>query len=133
MIELMSPRTMAIYAHVCGGILARAHARSGDRIAIAGYLGDGGRFEEAIADFAGAYADQNEADFETLKRAAADGRIAVELTADVGWQTGTPWRCRLVSRKDNTTIRRRLDRVALLRPRRAARRAARADRDNRRR
>ena len=62
-IESMSPRTMGIYAQVCGGILARAHARSGDRIAIAGYLGGGSRFDEAIADFSGAYADQNEADF----------------------------------------------------------------------
>ena len=78
-IELMSPRTMAIYAHVCGGILARAHARSGDRIAIAGYLGGGDRFDEAIANFASAYADQNESDFEALKRAVADGRLAVEL------------------------------------------------------
>ena len=71
LIELMSPRAMAIYAHVCGGVLARAHARSGDRVAIAGYLGNSGRFDEAIADFAGAYADQNEDDFKTLKRAVA--------------------------------------------------------------
>lgn len=78
-VELMSPGAMAIYGHVCGGILARAHARSGDRIAIAGYLGNSGRFDEAIAGFAAAYADQNEADFATLKRAAADGRISVEL------------------------------------------------------
>ena len=61
-IEAMSPKTMGMYAQVCGGILARAHARSGDRIAIAGYLGGGARFDEAIADFAGAYADQNEDD-----------------------------------------------------------------------
>ncbi len=66
-IELMSPRTMAMYAHVCGGILARAHARSGDRIAIAGYLGGSSRFDEAIADFASAYADQNEDDFAGLE------------------------------------------------------------------
>ena len=79
MIELMSPRAMAIYAHVCGGILARAHARSGDRIAIAGYLGGGSRFDEAIADFANAYAEQNEADFEALRRAVAGGRIPIEL------------------------------------------------------
>ena len=70
---------MAIYAHVCGGSRARAHARSGDRIAIAGYLGGGSRFDEAIADFASAYADQNEVDFAALKRAVADGRITVEL------------------------------------------------------
>ena len=77
--ELMSPRAMGIYAHVCGGILARAHARSGDRIAIGAYLGGGSRFDEAIADSASAYADQNEEDFGALKRAVADGRIAVEL------------------------------------------------------
>ena len=52
--ELMSPRAMGIYAHVCGGILARAHARSGDRIAIGAYLGGGSRFDEAIADSASA-------------------------------------------------------------------------------
>jgi uncharacterized protein (DUF2252 family) len=79
LIELMSPRAMGIYAHVCGGILARVHARSGDRIAIAGYLGGSGRFDEAIADFAGAYADQNERDFNALREAVTDGRIIVEL------------------------------------------------------
>ena len=79
MVELMSPTAMAAYAQVCGAILARAHARSGDRIAIAAYLGGGSRFDEAIADFADAYADQNEADFAALKRAADDGRITVEL------------------------------------------------------
>ncbi len=79
MIELMSPTAMAIYAQVCGGILARAHARPGDRIAIAAYLGGGGPFDEAIADFARAYADQNEADFDAVRRAVAEGRITVEL------------------------------------------------------
>ncbi|HZO06676.1 MAG TPA: DUF2252 domain-containing protein [Solirubrobacterales bacterium] len=77
-VELMSPRTMGIYAQVCGGILARAHARSGDRIAIAGYLGGGDTFDRAIPEFAAAYADQNEDDYRALKRAADDGRIAVE-------------------------------------------------------
>lgn len=77
-VELMSPRTMGMYAELCGGILARAHARSGDRIAIAGYLGRGDAFDRAIAEFAIAYADQNEDDFKALKRAAADGRITVE-------------------------------------------------------
>ncbi len=77
-VDLMSPRSMGMYAQLCGGILARAHARSGDRIAIAGYLGGGDAFDRAIAEFAAAYADQNEDDFRALKRAAADGRIAVE-------------------------------------------------------
>ena len=77
-VELMSPRTMGLYAQLCGAILARAHARSGDRIAIAGYLGGGDTFDRAIAEFAAAYADQNEDDYRALKRAADDGRIAVE-------------------------------------------------------
>ena len=77
-VDLMSPRTMGLYAQLCGAILARAHARSGDRIAIAGYLGGGDTFDRAIAEFAAAYADQNEDDYGALKRAADDGRIAVE-------------------------------------------------------
>ena len=82
LVELMSPRTMGIYAQLCGGILARAHARSGDRIAIAAYLGAGARFDEAIASFANAYADQNEDDYWALKRAAGDGRITVETESN---------------------------------------------------
>ena len=82
LVELMSPAGMTAYAQICGAILARAHARTGDRIAIAAYLGGGSRFDEAIADFADAYADQNEADFGALKRAAEDGRIAVEEEAE---------------------------------------------------
>ena len=58
------PATMAIYGQLCGLTLARAHARSGDRIAIAAYLGGGGVFDEAVADFASSYADQTEADHE---------------------------------------------------------------------
>ena len=77
-VDLMSPRTMGLYAQLCGAILARAHARSGDRIAIAGYLGGGDTFDRAIAEFAAAYADQNEDDYRALKRAADDGRITVE-------------------------------------------------------
>ncbi len=77
-VELMTPSAMTAYAQLCGAILARAHARSGDRIAIAAYLGGGDRFDQAIARFSDAYADQNEADFAALKRAADDGRIATE-------------------------------------------------------
>ena len=69
---------MGAYAQVCGAILARAHARSGDRIAIAAYLGGGDRFDRAIADFARAYADQNERDYSALLRAVDEGRIEVE-------------------------------------------------------
>jgi uncharacterized protein (DUF2252 family) len=77
-IEVMGPVQMTLYAQLCGGILARAHARSGDRIAIAAYLGGGGKFDQAMADFARLYADQNERDFEAVRRAASEGRIEVE-------------------------------------------------------
>ena len=63
------------YAHMCAWTLARAHARSGDRIAIAGYLGSSEVFDRAIADFAEAYADQNQRDFEALQAAEASQRI----------------------------------------------------------
>jgi uncharacterized protein (DUF2252 family) len=78
MVETMSPEGMIAYARVCGAILARAHARSGDRIAIAGYLGGGDNMERAIAGFASAYGDQNERDYDRLQLAAREGRIEVE-------------------------------------------------------
>jgi uncharacterized protein (DUF2252 family) len=74
-IEAMIPRGMRIYASLCGGTLARAHARSGDRIAIAAYLGGSDVFDRAIADFAAVYADQNKRDYDALAGAAASGRI----------------------------------------------------------
>ncbi len=64
------------YARMCGATLARAHARSGDWIAIASYLGKSDRFDEAIADFATAYADQNERDYEALVAAVRSGRVS---------------------------------------------------------
>ncbi|HEU4736765.1 MAG TPA: DUF2252 domain-containing protein [Solirubrobacterales bacterium] len=76
-IESMDPRALTAYAQICGTTLAHAHARSGDRIAIAGYLGKGDTFDKAMAAFAEAYADQNERDFEALKAAADEGRIEV--------------------------------------------------------
>jgi uncharacterized protein (DUF2252 family) len=82
MIDTMGPNDLSLYARVCGAILARAHARSGDRIAIAGYLGSGEGMDRAIADFAAAYADQNERDHAALEVAAADGRIRVERESD---------------------------------------------------
>jgi uncharacterized protein (DUF2252 family) len=72
-VERMAPRELAVYASLCGGTLARAHARSGDRIGIAAYLGSGEAFDRAMADFAEAYADQNEADFERVATARAGG------------------------------------------------------------
>jgi hypothetical protein len=69
---------MRSYGELCGWTLARAHARSGDRIAIASYLGGSDVFHKAIAAFAVAYADQNERDYQALQDAAATGRITAE-------------------------------------------------------
>ena len=77
-VDTMTPHTMAIYARLCGGTLARGHARSGDRIAIASYLGTGNNFDVAIAAFSEAYADQNERDYDALVQAEKDGRITVQ-------------------------------------------------------
>jgi uncharacterized protein (DUF2252 family) len=77
-VERMSPRDLVIYGSLCGEALARAHARSGDRIAIASYLGSGEAFDKALAGFAEAYADQNEKDFARVAEAAQRGEIAVE-------------------------------------------------------
>jgi uncharacterized protein (DUF2252 family) len=77
-IETMRPESMRGYAELCGWTLARAHARSGDPIAIAAYLGKGDTFDRAMADFAEIYADQNERDYEEVKRAAKEGTIKVQ-------------------------------------------------------
>ena len=77
-IEGIRASGLTAYASICGWTLARAHARSGDRIAIASYLGSSDLFDNAIADFAEAYADLNEQDFRLLKRAARDGLIEVQ-------------------------------------------------------
>jgi uncharacterized protein (DUF2252 family) len=74
-IEAMLPAGMALYAGLCAWTLARAHARSGDRVAIASYLGGSDAFDKAIADFAELYADQNERDYAALKEAVASGRV----------------------------------------------------------
>ncbi len=74
-VEVMVPSGARIYARICGETLARAHARSGDRVAIASYLGHGGRFDRAIADFASAYADQNDRDYAAFVDAVASGRL----------------------------------------------------------
>src|SRR6476646_6879366 len=73
-IELMKPEGMTVYAQLCGWTLARAHARSGDRIALASYLGKSAKFDQAIAEFAETYADQNERDYAALRAAVKDGR-----------------------------------------------------------
>jgi uncharacterized protein (DUF2252 family) len=74
-IEAMVPLGMRLYGQVCGWTLARAHARSGDRIAIAAYLGKADVFDRAIAEFACDYADQNERDYKQFAAATAAGRL----------------------------------------------------------
>ncbi len=78
LVELMNPHAMTMYAKLCGNALAKAHARSGDAIAIASYLGAGDSFDRALDSFAEAYADQNERDHRALKEAVASGRVAAE-------------------------------------------------------
>jgi uncharacterized protein (DUF2252 family) len=80
-VETMSPDELAVYAGFCGWALARAHARSGDRVQIAAYLGKSKRFDKAIADFAKAYADQIERDHAALRAAVKSGRVAGEAGA----------------------------------------------------
>jgi uncharacterized protein (DUF2252 family) len=77
-IERMIPKGMAAYGRLCGWTLARAHARSGDRIAIAAYLGKGPSFDRAIVDFSHAYAEQNERDYKALAAAVKSGKITAE-------------------------------------------------------
>src|SRR5262249_23297259 len=74
-IEAVTPYTMGLYAQLCGATLARAHARSGDRIAIASYMGGSDKFDSAIADFSEAYADQNERDSEAFAAAVKSGKL----------------------------------------------------------
>jgi hypothetical protein len=77
-IETMDPSDLARYAGVCGWTLARAHARTGDRIAIAGYLGSSDKFDRAVGAFAERYADRVERDYEALVRAARSGVITAQ-------------------------------------------------------
>ncbi|MEV6752812.1 DUF2252 domain-containing protein [Streptomyces sp. NPDC051214] len=74
--ELMTPDVMRLFGRMCGATLARAHARSGDRIAVAAYLGDSDTFDQALARFAETYADQNERDHRALAAAVRKGRVA---------------------------------------------------------
>jgi uncharacterized protein (DUF2252 family) len=77
-IETLLPRGLRMYGNLCGWTLARAHARSGDRIAIAAYLGGSDVFDQAVTQFAAAYADQNERDYKSLVDAVTSGRITAE-------------------------------------------------------
>jgi uncharacterized protein (DUF2252 family) len=77
-LDTILPEGLELYGEVCGFLLARAHARSGDRIAIASYLGKSDGFDRALAEFAIAYADQNERDYAAVREAADEGRIRVQ-------------------------------------------------------
>jgi hypothetical protein len=75
----MSPVMLGFYAGICGWTLARAHARSGDAVEVAAYLGKSDKFDRAITDFCDRYADQNETDYQSLSVAVRSGRLeAVE-------------------------------------------------------
>jgi uncharacterized protein (DUF2252 family) len=78
LVDVMEPKTMEVYGQICGRTLARAHARSGDAVAIASYLGRSDTFDQALATFAETYADQNERDYTALKAAADDGRVEIQ-------------------------------------------------------
>jgi hypothetical protein len=80
-IEQMIPAGMTVYARLCGWTLARGHACSGDRIALAAYLGGSAKFDQAIAGFAETYADQNERDYAALQNAVKDGKA--EATTEI--------------------------------------------------
>jgi uncharacterized protein (DUF2252 family) len=77
-IDAMGASVMTLYARICAATLVRAHARSGDRIAIASYLGNSDAFDQAIADFSSAYADQNERDYQALAQAVDSGRVVAQ-------------------------------------------------------
>ena len=75
LVEAMTPLALTFYAGICGWTLARAHARSGDPIAIAGYLGGGEEFDQSITGFCERYADQNEQDYQEFTKAVRSGRL----------------------------------------------------------
>ena len=75
LVEQMTPDVLGIYGQACGWTLARAHARSGDAIAMSAYLGSSDRFDKALSRFASSYADQNERDFAALTQAMASGQV----------------------------------------------------------
>jgi uncharacterized protein (DUF2252 family) len=77
-VETMNPRVLRTYGKLCAWTLARAHARTGDSIAIAAYLGSSDTFDTAIAEFAATYADQNERDYAALREAMDAGRVLAE-------------------------------------------------------
>ena len=74
-VETMTPVALGLYAGICGWTLARAHARSGDPVAIAAYLGEDDQFDRSITDFSKRYADQNELDYQAFADAIQSGRL----------------------------------------------------------
>jgi uncharacterized protein (DUF2252 family) len=78
LVEQMEPNLLAFYADICARELAKAHARSGDAVAIASYLGRNDAFDRALAAFAESYADQNERDYDALQSAVASGRVTAQ-------------------------------------------------------
>jgi len=79
-VENQNAQTMRGYARLCGLALARAHDKAGDAAAIAGYLGKNDDFDEAVGDYAVAYADQVERDYATFAKAVRSGRLKSELS-----------------------------------------------------
>jgi uncharacterized protein (DUF2252 family) len=75
LVEAMTPVGLTLYARTCGWTLARAHARSGDPVAIAAYLGNSDVFDKSVTDFAERYADQNEQDYDQFVKAIRSGRL----------------------------------------------------------
>jgi uncharacterized protein (DUF2252 family) len=83
-VEAMTPLGLVLYARACGWTLARAHARSGDPIAIAEYLGKSDKFDQAITDFSKRYAEQNERDYEMFADAVRSGRLEAHESQTIG-------------------------------------------------
>jgi hypothetical protein len=78
LVEAFDAEMLSVYAHACGRVLARAHAKTGDQFTISGYLGSNDQFDEAMAKFALAYADQGERDYAALKTAVKNGKIRAQ-------------------------------------------------------
>jgi NAD(P)H-dependent flavin oxidoreductase YrpB (nitropropane dioxygenase family) len=83
-IETFRPSTLVAYASMCGWALARAHAKSGDAAMIAGYLGSTDQFDDSLAQYAEAYADQAERDFQTFRVAIRSRRLSTDVEKSVG-------------------------------------------------
>ena len=77
-VSAMKPVNLFSYAYICGRVLASAHSRSGDAVVLSGYMGEDANFASALADFAVAYADQNERDYKAMVTAERDGRIQAQ-------------------------------------------------------